>query len=100
MLGSNFLDEATTHKAPSEQAPVGPIERGIELTGLATPRRPLPEDNLAFGPSADESGSFLEYARFIGFRMHSVYWDRESENALSCFGPLVHGLYAKDLILA
>jgi pimeloyl-ACP methyl ester carboxylesterase len=91
VLGSNFRDgdDAST---PSKQ-------RGIEILNREQ-RRPGDQDNLAFGPSAEEGLSFWEYARFIGFRTHSAYWDLDSENALSCFEPIVLKLYAEELALA
>jgi pimeloyl-ACP methyl ester carboxylesterase len=87
VLGSNFLDEDATTQA---------TERGIEIQNQGQ-RRPREQDNLAFGPSAEEDRSLWEYAGFIGFRTHSVYWDRDSENALSCFEPIVQTLYAEEL---
>ncbi|HKP56930.1 MAG TPA: hypothetical protein VJV78_09430 [Polyangiales bacterium] len=87
VFGSNFLDE---------ERPSRTRLRGIEVTEQAT-RRPDDPDNLAFGPRAEEGGSFGEYLRFIGFRTHSAYWDRESDNALSCFEPIVQKLYERQL---
>lgn len=84
VLGSNFLNTPGPGTSQSETA-------GIDCGGA--PRRPNGADNIQFGPSVH---SFGEWLRFIGFRVHSKYWDRQSVNAVSCFEPIVARLYEGD----
>jgi hypothetical protein len=88
VLGSNFLD--TFGQDTSKDKTAG-IRCGEDL------RRPNDADNIKFGPSVH---SFGEWVRFIGFRVHSKYWDRQSENAVSCFEPIVARLYKGDAVIS
>ncbi|HWA72484.1 MAG TPA: hypothetical protein VG937_09125 [Polyangiaceae bacterium] len=89
VLGSNFLDEN----------PRGPdVPAGVQtLIGNQTVlRRPLETDNVRFGPAAHGRHTFLDWAGFLGFRIHSTYWDRESDHAVSCFEPLIERMFGSD----
>jgi len=87
VLGSNFLDAPGPGTSQNETA-------GINSGGKL--RRPNEADNIKFGPSVH---SFGEWVRFIGFRVHSKYWDRQSVNAASCFEPIVERLYKGDVAI-
>jgi pimeloyl-ACP methyl ester carboxylesterase len=88
VLGSNFLD---TFGPDTSKDKMAGICSGGEL------RRPNEADNIKFGPSVH---SFSEWVRFIGFRVHSKYWDRQSVNAVSCFEPIVQRLYQGDAAIS
>ncbi|HYH78774.1 MAG TPA: hypothetical protein VEX86_03235 [Longimicrobium sp.] len=107
VLGSNFLDEPSWgEKRRYRRAPAAE-KRKIELewtTSLAQGvdlrdagmRRPADEDNVPFGPGQSGNLSLADWARLAGFRVHAVYWDRQSPAAVSCFEPIVTRLYADD----
>lgn len=92
VLGSNFLDENPRgpHRPAGVEAMVG------DSVAL---RRPADADNLRFGPTAQSRQGFLDWAAFLGFRIHSTYWDRESEHAVSCLEPVVERMYGEHPVL-
>lgn len=83
VLGSNFKNTEGS-------------EYGIEVAGQGA-RRPQGDDNFAYGPSAH---TLMEWIQLYGFRAHSMYWNLKSENAVSCFEPVVTRLYDKDSAIA
>lgn len=80
IFGSNFLDETS----PTRRA------QGVNLIAGEARR---PTHDQCVGPTKEQNGSFLDYVRLIGFRAHSVYWDRDSEQDISCFDPIVKYLW-------
>jgi hypothetical protein len=108
VLGSNFLDEPSWRekrryrradaagKRAIEAEWAQTLAQGVDLRD-STMRRPAEADNISFGPGQNGGSlSLLEYVRLTGFRVHAMYWDRQSPAAVSCFEPIVQRLYADD----
>jgi len=84
VLGSDFRDDPGTSAT-----------RGIQVEGEAGERKP--DDNIPFGRPAP-LGAF-EWINFVGFRLHTSYWEQDAEHGISCFRPIVEKLYAGDSAL-
>jgi|GEM_PF-1443686 len=107
VLGSNFLDEpswrdkrryrraAAADKRKIEAEWATSLAQGVDLRDAAM-RRPADEDNVSFGPGQSGGLSLAEWIRLTGFRVHAMYWDRQSPAAVSCFEPIVERMYAND----
>jgi len=107
VLGSNFLDEPSWRdkrryrradaagKRAIEAEWASSLAQGVDLRS-AEIRRPADADNISFGPGQSGTLSLMEYLRLTGFRVHAMYWDRQSPAAVSCFEPIVQRLYADD----
>jgi hypothetical protein len=110
VLGSNFIDEPTA-KERAEYRRASAAERmairrkwdekyarGVDL--IDGPRvRPAFDDNLPFGTGQGDGVSLREWVAFIGFRVHGMYWSRESARAINCFEPVMTKLYETDAAL-
>jgi hypothetical protein len=107
VLGSNFLDEpswrekrryrraAAADKRKIEAGWATSLAQGVDLRDAGM-RRPADDDNIAFGPGQSGGLSLAEWVRLTGFRVHAMYWDRQSPAAVSCFEPIVTRMYAED----
>jgi hypothetical protein len=91
VLGSNFLDEDGEKGIPA----------GVMVDGSDQPRRPADGDNVPFGSRMPlHQYPVAEQIYFAGFRVHAQYWDRDTDEGVTCFEPIVRRLYAGDPVLA
>ncbi len=107
VLGSNFLDEpswrdkrryrraAAAEKRKIEAEWATSLAQGVDLRDAGM-RRPADDDNISFGPGQSGGLSLSDWVRLTGFRVHEMYWDRQSPAAVSCFEPIVTRMYAED----
>lgn len=91
VLGSNFMDEDGAAGIPA----------GVMVDGSDQPRRPADGDNVPFGSRTPlHQYPVAEQVYFAGFRVHAQYWDRDTDEGVTCFEPIVSRLYAGDAVLA
>jgi hypothetical protein len=91
VLGSNFMDEDGEKGTPA----------GVMVDGSTEPRRPADGDNVPFGSRTPlHQYPLVEQVYFAGFRVHGQYWDRDTDEGVTCFEPIVNRLYAGDAVLA
>ncbi len=92
VLGSNFMDE---------DGEKGSTPAGVMVDGSTEPRRPAAGDNVPFGSRMPlHQYPVVEQIYFAGFRVHGQYWDRDTDEGVTCFEPIVSRLYAGDAVLA
>jgi hypothetical protein len=84
-----------------EREEQGGAQYGTDPDPAKRPQK-MPDDNVSYGagPESLESLRFRDYLMFIGFRVHSLYWNREDEPSTDCFSRVVEYLYTRQPALS